>query len=95
VAVAGSPDAAPAAASAGVLVIAPAKVPAMRAGDMSKACPSPHVTPAPTRNTAIIARRIPPLVRMTWKKLGPDVTPIANANNASPMMPTSCGTRIS
>ncbi len=77
VAAAGSPEAAPAAASAGVLVMAPAKVPAMRAGDMSNAWPRPHVTPAPTMKTTTMARTTPPLVRMTWKKFGPEVTPIA------------------
>jgi len=92
VADAGSPEAAPAAASAGVFVIAPAYVPAIRAGDMSNAWPSPQVTPAPIANTATVVRTIPPDVRMTWKKFGPEVMPIAKAKRARPITPTSWGT---
>lgn len=95
VAVAGSPLAAPAAARAGVFVIAPANVPAIRAGSMAKARPVATATPAPTTKTATIAPTTPALVRITWKKLGPDVIPMAKAKSARPRTPTSWGTRRS
>ena len=81
----------PAAASAGVLVMAPAKVPAIRAGPVPSRRPTPTATPAAaTRITRRMASG-PPAVRSTWKKLGPELTPIAKVKMARPSVPSGAG----
>ena len=85
----------PAAASAGVLVSAPAKVPAIWAESMPRAWPSPRPALAARTKKSSMSARGPAAVRRTWKKLGPDWMPMAKVKIASPSVPRGPGIVIS
>ena len=79
------PEASPAAARAGVLVSAPAKVPAMRGTSMPRA----------TAYSATIVRIGPIAVLRLWKKEAPELIPMAKVNRVRPRVPSWGVTRSS
>jgi len=89
------PEASPAAARAGVLVSAPAKVPAMRGTSMPRALPTYRPPIAATAYSATIVRIGPIAVLRLWKKEAPELIPMAKVNRVRPRVPSWGVTRSS
>ena len=86
------PAASRAAARAGVLVSAPAKLPATTALSSPSRRPPATATSAAAMRTATVARIGPAPRRSEEKKAGPDMMPTENVNSTRPRVPNASGT---